>query len=55
MNCKDWSKSDLELENGSLTLPSEVHANSYPYLDTGGGGGDGPLPRSLRYFETILP
>ena len=30
MNCKDWSKSDLELEKGSLPLPSDVHANSYP-------------------------
>ena len=30
MNCKDWSKSDLKLENGSLPLPSNVHANSYP-------------------------
>ena len=30
MNCKDWSKSDLELENGLLPLPSDVHANSYP-------------------------
>ena len=30
MNCKDWSKSDLELENSSLPLPSDVHVNSYP-------------------------
>ena len=38
MNLKDWSKSDLELENGSLPLPSDETQIHIPTLVQGGGG-----------------
>ena len=40
INCKDWSKSDLELENGSLPLPSDETQIHTPTLVQGGGGMD---------------
>ena len=44
MNCKDWNKSDLELENCKLPLPSDVTQIHTPTLVQGGGGERTPSP-----------
>ena len=41
----------IKFEKQSVSYPSDVHANSYPYCGTMGGGVDGTPPRIFNMLQ----